>query len=65
MQSKLVQGFGSRIPAKAVELLAMDTDKVAQIVAPPQDGAKDIVELRQIQLIRDRNQADHHAAHMA
>jgi hypothetical protein len=60
-----MQGFGSRLSAKAVELLAMDTDDVTQIVPPPQYGAKGVVELRQIQLIGNRDLADHHGTHMA
>jgi hypothetical protein len=40
VQSELMQGAGSRLPTKAVELPGMDTENVAQIVAP-QDGDQD------------------------
>jgi hypothetical protein len=42
----------------------MDTENVAQIAAPTQDGTKDVVELRQIHLIGDCDLADHHGTHM-
>jgi hypothetical protein len=64
VQSEFVQGFGSRLSAKAVELLGMDTEDLAQIAAPPKDGAKDVVELRQIHLIGDCDLADHYGTHM-
>jgi hypothetical protein len=64
VQSELMQGAGSRLPTKAVELLGMDTENVAQIAAPSQDGAKHVVELRQTRLIGDRDLADHHGTHM-
>jgi hypothetical protein len=41
VQSEFVQGIGSRFPAKAVELLTVDTNEVAQIAVPPENGAKD------------------------
>jgi hypothetical protein len=42
----------------------MDTEDVTQIATPPEDGAKDVVELRQTRLIGDRDLADHHWTHM-
>ena len=36
-----------------------------QIAIPPKNGAKDIVEFRELHLIGDRDQADDHRAHLA
>ena len=65
VQFELVQGLGARLFSKAVELLAVDMNDIAQIAAPAQDGSKDVVELRQIHLIGDRDMADHHRVNMA
>ena len=50
VQFEFMQGFRSRLPAKAVELLTVDADDVAQIAVPTKNGAEDIVEFRELQL---------------
>jgi hypothetical protein len=51
-QSELVRGFGAHLSAKAVELLAMDTNDVEPIASPPQkNGAKDGIEIRRGSLL--------------
>jgi hypothetical protein len=52
-------------PAEAVELLTMDAKEVAGIAPPAQNGAEDIVEIWELDLIRDRDQADDHRPHLA
>jgi hypothetical protein len=59
-----VKGFGLGFPAEAVELLTMDENDVAQIAPPAQNGAEDIVEIWDLHLIRDRDQADDHQTHL-
>ena len=44
MQLELVQYFRPRLPPKAVELLTMHTNDVAQITVPPEDNAERVVE---------------------
>ena len=39
-QSELVRGFGDRLSAKALELLAIHTDDVERIAAPPERMAQ-------------------------
>ncbi len=63
-QFEFVQSFGSRLPSKAVELLTVDADNVAQIAVPAKNGAEDIVEFGQLQVVGDRDQADYHRAHL-
>jgi hypothetical protein len=48
MQFEFVQSFGSRLSAKAVELLAVDADDVAQVAIPAENGAKDVVEIGEL-----------------
>ena len=48
MQLEFVQSFGSRLSAKAVELLAVDADDVAQIAIPAENRAKDVVEIGEL-----------------
>jgi hypothetical protein len=45
MQFEFVQSFGSRLSAKAVELLAVDADNVAQVAIPAENRTKDVVEI--------------------
>ena len=64
VQLQFVQGFGVRPAPKAVELLTVDANDKAQITPPAQNGAKDIVEIGELHLVRDRDQADDHGAHL-
>ena len=65
VQLQFVKGFGLRLPAEAIELLPVDANDVAQIAARAQHGAEDIVEIWELHLIRDRDQADDHRTHLA
>src|SRR5260221_1551795 len=64
-QFEFVQAFRSCFPAEAVELLTVDTNDIAEIAVPPEDGAKYFVEFWELQLIGDRYQADDHWADLA
>ncbi len=48
VQFEFVQGFRSRLPAEAVELLTVDADDVAQIAVPAKNRAEDVVECREL-----------------
>jgi hypothetical protein len=61
----LVLSFRLCLSAEAVELLPVDANDKAQITLPAQNGAKNVVEIRELHLIVDRDQADHHRAHLA
>jgi hypothetical protein len=65
VQLQFVKGFGLGIPADAVELLTMYANDAAQIAPPAQNGAEDMVEIWELHLIRDRDQADEHRSHLA
>src|ERR1700674_3088677 len=65
VQLGLVQCFGPRLPPKAVELLTVHTNDVAQITVPPEDNAEHVVEFGERHVITDRDQADDHRAHLA
>ena len=65
VQLQFVKGFGLRLPAEAIELLPVDANDKAQIILPAQNGAKDIVEIWELHLIGNRDQADYHRAHLA
>jgi hypothetical protein len=41
----------------------MDANDVAEIAVPSQNEEHDFVEFSEFQLIRDREEADHHGAH--
>jgi hypothetical protein len=60
-----MQSFRFCLSAEAVELLPVDANDKAQITLPAQNGAKDIVEIWELHLIGDRDQADYHRAHLA
>ena len=60
-----MQCFRSRLPPKAVELLTVHTNDVAQITVPPEDNAEHVVEFGERHVIADRDQADDHRAHLA
>jgi hypothetical protein len=62
---KLVQGLGARSPVEAVELLAVDTNDVAQVAVSAENGTKDVVEFRELHAISDRHQPDDHGVHLA
>ena len=59
-----MQGLRPCFPAEAVELLTMDANDVAEIAALTQNGEHDFVEFWEFHLIRDREEADHHGAHL-
>src|ERR1700736_716154 len=65
VQLELVQRFRPRLPPKAVELLTVHTNDVAQITVPPEDNAEHVVEFGERHVIGDRDQADDHRAHLA
>jgi hypothetical protein len=65
VQLELVQCFRPRLPPKAVELLTVHTNDVAQISVPPEDNAEHVVEFGERHAIADRDQADDHRAHLA
>jgi hypothetical protein len=65
VQLELVQCFRPHLPSKAVELLTVHTNDVAQITVPPEDNAKHVVEFVERHVIGDRDQADDHRAHLA
>lgn len=50
---QFMQRLGPRLPAEAVELLAMDANDVSEIAVPAKNGADDFVEFWEIQVIRD------------
>ena len=64
MQFEFMQSFGSLLSAEAVELLAMDTNDVAQIAGPAKNCAEDVVEFRELYLVGNRDQPDDHRAHL-
>ena len=59
------QRFRTRLSAEGVELLTMDANDVTEIAIPAEDGADDLVKLREVHVIRNREKADHHGAHLA
>src|SRR6202521_2062083 len=65
VQLELVQCFRPRLPPKAVELLTVHANDVAQITVPPEDIAEHVVEFGERHVIGDRDQADDHRAHLA
>jgi len=65
VQLQLVEGLGLHLASEAVELLAMNTDDEAKIAPPTQNGAEGIVEIQELHVIGERDQADHHGAHLA
>lgn len=64
VQFEFVQRFRSRLPAEAVELLTVDANDVAQVTVPAKNCTEDVVELGELQLVGDPDQADHHRAHL-
>ena len=65
VQLELVQRFRPRLSSKAVELLTVHTNDIAQIAVPPEDSAEHVVEFEERHVIGDRDQADDHRAHLA
>src|ERR1022692_4206420 len=65
MQLELVQNFGASLATKAVALLPMDPKDITHLAAPPQNGAKDVVEVGKVDPIGHRDKPDHHWADMA
>jgi hypothetical protein len=65
MQLELVQNLGASLATKAVALLPMDPKDIAHLAAPPQNGAKDVVEVGKVDPIGHRDKPDHHWADMA
>jgi hypothetical protein len=50
---QFVQRFRTRLPAEAVELLAVDTHDVSEIAVPAKNSADDFVEFWETKVIRD------------
>ena len=65
VQLELVQRFRPHLPSKAVELLTVHTNDVAQIAVPPENRAEHVVKFVEGHLIGDRDQANDHRAHLA
>jgi hypothetical protein len=42
----------------------MEANDIAEIGMPAEDGADDLVKLREVHVIRNREKADHHGAHL-
>jgi hypothetical protein len=59
-----VQNFQPCLPAKAVELLAMDPNDVADVAFPAENQSHYSVKFWEFRLIRHRQEADHHGAHL-
>ena len=64
VQLQLVQGFRTRFATKAVELLAVDANDVAEIDLPAGNNPDHSAEFWKFHLIRHRQKADHHGAHL-
>jgi hypothetical protein len=62
--AEVVQCFRPRLPPKAVELLTVHTNDLAQITVAPEDNAEHIVEFGERHVIADRDQANDHRAHL-
>ena len=54
VQPEFVYGFGPRLSAEAVELLTVDTNEVAKISAPSENGAKNSARQKDSQASIDR-----------
>ena len=62
---EFMQDFGSCLPSKAIELLTVDANDVAEIAIPAQNGAHDVMEFWELQVVRYRDEANDHRAHLA
>jgi hypothetical protein len=56
MKAKIAQSLGPRSAAKAVELLAVNLERVADSAIPTQDGMKNVIEVAQFQVVRHRHE---------
>jgi len=64
VELQLVQGFRRRFPAKAIELLTVDTNDVTEITLPAENKPDHPVEFCEFHPIRHRQEADHHRAYL-
>jgi hypothetical protein len=55
MKAKIAQSLGPRSAAKAVELLAVNLERVADSPIPTQDGMENVIEVAQFQVVRHRH----------
>jgi hypothetical protein len=60
VKAKIAQPLGARSPAKAVELLALNLEYLADSAIPTQHGMESVIEVAQFQVIRHRHEPDHH-----
>ena len=61
---EFMQGFGPCLPSKAVELLTVDADEVAQIAIPSENGAHDFMKFGELHVVGYLDEADDHGAHL-
>ena len=55
MKATIAQSLGPRSAAKAVELLAVNLERVADSGIPTQDGMKNVIEVAPFQIVRQRH----------
>ena len=62
---EFMQDFGPCLPSKAVELLTVDADYVAQIAMPSENGTHDVMEFWELQVVGYGDKANDHGAHLS
>src|SRR5215471_13964309 len=63
-QLELAQGFGTRCPAEAIELLAVNAEQEGDVI-PAEDGAEDRIKFVEKERVGYGEDADDHGTHIA
>ena len=64
MEPKVTELLRPCATTEAVELLSVNPEDVARIAATTENGLENLMEIRGLQVLGDREQPDHHWAHV-